>query len=393
MNILVISSILPVTPEFNDNDFIFHLYGNYRDLYKDDRIVIIKPVKYDFNIRTIIRGKTRLQKLKGKLHWQVENFQVEIFPYFAAWTLRNLHALVSRTAFIVNQKRISNLIKKYQFDIIHARFILPDGMLAYQISRKYQLPYLVSTHNELFYFEHFYSRKMAFRILRHASFVLPGSYNNLLYYISHGITNVFQMTHGFNSDFIKTQRKIPGNKLGILTVCQLIKLKNIDKVIKALNLIKNHYHFTYTIIGTGPEKEYLHDMVNGLGLQNMVFFIDYVPHDQMANEMYKHDIFIMPSYFETFGRVFFEAMAMGIPIICARNSGIYGLFRDKEEGLAVDHRSVEEITDALEYLIGNREERLRIGRNGQKLVKNYTWQNIARDLHQKYLVSISKIST
>ena len=390
MNILVISSILPVTPAFGDNDFIFHLYGNYRDLYGDDRIVIIKPVKYDFNIRTIIRGETRLQKLKGKLHWQVNDFQVEIFPFFAAWTLRNLHALVSRTVFYVNRRRIKNLFKTYQFDIVHARFILADGMLAYLISRKYGIPYLVSTHNELFYFNHFYSRRIAFQILRNASFVLPGSYNNLLYFKSHGITNSSQMTHGFYSDFIKPQRKKPDGPLHILTVCQLIKLKNIDKVLEALNRIRDRYQFRYTIIGTGPENSYLNDLVNTLGLRDMVLFIDHVPHDQIADEMYKHDLFIMPSYFETFGRVFFEVMAMGIPIICAKNSGIYGLFRENEEGLAVDHRSVEEIADVIAYLAGNREERLRIGKNGQELVRKFTWENIAADLHQKYATSVFK---
>ena len=41
----------------------------------------------------------------------------------------------------------------------------------------------------------------------------------------------------------------------------------------------------------------------------------------------------MPSYVETFGRVYFEAMAMGIPIICAKNSGIYGYYKEMEEGV------------------------------------------------------------
>jgi len=102
----------------------------------------------------------------------------------------------------------------------------------------------------------------------------------------------------------------------------------------------------------------------------------------------------MPSYFETFGRVYFEVMAMGIPIICAKYSGIYGLFRDREEGIAVDHRSLGEITRALDLLMGNRDERLRIGRNGQSLVKRYTWEQISTELHSKYLSAItSEVNT
>jgi teichuronic acid biosynthesis glycosyltransferase TuaC len=390
MNILVISSILPVTSAFNDNDFIFHLYGNYRELYQGDKIVIIKPVKYDLNIRTILRGETRLQKLNQKLHWQVNNFQVEIFPYFASWSLRNLHAVLSGTTYALNRKRIHNLFKTDSFEIIHAQFILPDGLLARQISRKYNIPYLVSTHNELFYFDHFYSRRVACRILKRATFVNPPSYTNLLYFRNIGLTNGFQMPYGFYGDFIRTQRISTDGEVKILSVCQLIKLKNIDKVIEAMDRIRSRFQFQYTIIGKGPEKAYLQELVSRIGLQDRVVFIDHIPHDRIADEMYRHDLFIMPSYFETFGRVYFEVMAMGIPIICARNSGIYGLFRENEEGLAVDHRSVEEIADALAYMIGNREERLRIGLNGQDLVKRFTWENLARELHQKYLDSVSQ---
>ncbi|MBN1187063.1 MAG: glycosyltransferase family 4 protein [Bacteroidales bacterium] len=389
MNILAISSILPITPVINDNDFIYHLYKNYKNKYQDDKIVIIKPVKYDFNIKTILKGQTRLQKLDGKLHWQINDFQVEIFPFYSAWTLRNLHALVSRTIFYVNRKRIKDLFNTYQFDIIHARFIFADGILAYLLKKKYNIPYVISTHNEMFYFQHYYSRRMSIRILNQASYVLPGSYTNLLSIRSYKIENLIQTTHGFDSSFIRVQRKEPNDKVHILTVCQLIKLKNIDKVIHALNQLKKCCDFKYTIIGTGPEKEYLMCLVNAYGLQDCVLFIDHIPHEQIAEEMYKHDIFIMPSYFETFGRVYFEVMAMGIPIICARNSGIYGLFKENEEGLAVDHTNIKEIANTLKTLIANREVRLRIGKNGQVLVKKYTWDNIVKDLRQKYLYTVS----
>ena len=389
MNILVITSILPLPSAINENDFILHLYGNYRNIYREDSIVIIVPVKYDLNILTILKGKTRLKKLKGKLSWHINNFQIEIYPFFAAWSLRNIHAFVSRSVFYLNRKRINNLFKTNAFDIIHARFIFADGMLAYLISRKYKVPYIVSTHKEMFYFDHFYSKNIAFKIWRNASFVLPVSYINVQYFKLNNVNNVFQVTHGFDNNFIKVQRKQENEKVQILTVSRLLAYKNIDQVVRALSKLKMHDNFSYTLIGKGPEKKYLQNLVNSFGLDNVVSFIDEVPHELIGEEMYKYDIFILPSYFETFGRVYFEAMAMGIPVICAKKSGIYGVFKEKEEGLAVDHRDVDDISNALAFLIENREERLRIGRNGQKLVKTFTWENIAEVLHQKYLESIS----
>jgi glycosyltransferase involved in cell wall biosynthesis len=99
----------------------------------------------------------------------------------------------------------------------------------------------------------------------------------------------------------------------------------------------------------------------------------------------------MPSYFETFGRVYFEAMAVGLPIICAKNSGIFGLFREGEEGMAVDHTNVAAIADALAFLIDHKEERLKIGKQGQELVNGFTWQNRARDLRKIYMEVVSPL--
>lgn len=282
------------------------------------------------------------------------------------------------------------LFSEHNFDLVHARYVFSDGLLAYMLSKKFNIPYFINTHNEKVYFEHSGSRRRAVRILNNAAFVLPLNHSNYLYFKTLSIKNMERTTHGFNKDFVRKQKPESKKKISILTVSVLIKLKNIDKVIHAISKLMPAYDLTYTIIGKGSEKEHLVNLVESLNLTDHVSFIDQIPHSEISDEMYKHDIFIMPSYFETFGRVYFEAMAMGIPIICAKNSGIFGLFKDKEEGIAVNHLDINEISDALEFLITNPTDRLRIGENGQKLVVNYTWENIAKDLHTKYLNSLTK---
>jgi glycosyltransferase involved in cell wall biosynthesis len=189
---------------------------------------------------------------------------------------------------------------------------------------------------------------------------------------------------GFQETFIQPQKKPGEGPINILSVAELIELKNIDKVIKALGKLTSKHSIRYTIIGAGPERSNLEELVQAQNLNEFVTFIDRVPHHMIAEEMYKHDIFIMPSFFETFGRVYFEAMAMGIPIICAKNSGIFGIFKDREEGISVDHNDIEQIAQELEFLITNTEERVKMGMKGKDLVANYTWENIAKDLHTKY---------
>jgi len=385
MNILVISTVLPIPGVRKINDFIFQLYGNYKSLYGDDQVLVITPLKYNLNPISLLRGESIRRKLDNNFQLNQQGIQVEIFPFISAWRSRNLHAVVSRSIYYLNRRRIKKLFLDTSFDVIHSRFIFADGMLANMLSQRYKIPYMISTHNERFYFEHSYSRRVALRILKEASLVSPLSYSNFKYFMSQGIENLERSMHGFDTQFIKVQKAKSTGPVRLFTVAELIKLKNIDKVISSISVLAKKYDITYTIIGSGPEKDSLSRQVESLNLSKCIFFREQIPHKNIATEMHKYDIFVMPSYFETFGRVYFEVMAMGIPIICAKDSGIFGIFEEGAEGLSVDHTKISDLTAALEGLISNSEERLNIRLAGQKLVSNYTWENIARDLRAKYL--------
>jgi glycosyltransferase involved in cell wall biosynthesis len=221
-------------------------------------------------------------------------------------------------------------------------------------------------------------------VLRSASSVLPINNFNFSYFQSIGIRNLTFSPLGFDNRFIRPQKESGKGIVHILTVAELIKLKNIDHVILAVKELVKTYKIKYTIIGQGPERTYLEQLTKQEGLEAHVMFRGAVPYDQIHEEMYQHDIFIMPSYFETFGRVYFEVMAMGIPIICAKNSGIFGIFKEEYEGISVDHNSIEQITRALRSLISDEQKRAEIGLNGQNLVKKYTWENVVKALENKY---------
>lgn len=384
MKILAISGILPIPNVIKDNDFVFQIYDYYSQLYEKDSVVIIKPIKYDLNIIKILKKSTALFRLKKNYSQHIDNFQVEIFPFLSSWRYRNIHAIITSSIYYFNKKRISSLFDAHNFDLIHAQYIFPDGILAYLLHKKYKIPYFITTHNERFYFEHFLSRRIALKIMSKANKILPINYTNYLYYKSIGVKNIEMLPLGFNKSFLREQKIFSNNKISIFTVSELIKLKNIDKVLRAIKTLVPSCNLNYTIIGKGVEKESLMNLTNELGINDYVTFIDHIPHEKVANEMYKHDIFIMTSFFETFGRVYFEVMAMGIPIICTKNSGIFGLFREFEEGISVNNENIHEIAEALKFLITNSTERLRIGKNGQNLVKNYTWEYIARKLHTNY---------
>jgi|WetSurMetagenome_2_1015567.scaffolds.fasta_scaffold18068_2 glycosyltransferase involved in cell wall biosynthesis len=393
MNILSISGILPIPGILSGNDFVFHTWNHYRNLYREDNVVIIRPTQYKTNLKQILNRSTEYKKLKGIRSHIINNIRTEIFPFYSARRFRNLHAILSFSIYLLNRKKIHALIMEQKFDVIHCQYIFPDGLLAYMIKKRYRIPYVITTHNELFYFKHFISRAVAHKIMQNASGIMPINFQSFTYFKSCGYSKTRLIPLGFNETFLRKQNNQESDVVRIVSVAELIRLKNIDKVILAIKELVPRYKIMYTIIGKGAEAIRLRKMVDRLHLNSFVTFIEYVPHNEIADEMYRHDIFIMPSYVETFGRVYFEAMAMGIPVICAKNSGIFGYFKEMEEGISVNHNRIKEISEAMEYLITHKEERKQIGILGKKLVEKYTWDNIIRELHTIYISAIEESQT
>lgn len=392
MIILSISSILPVPGLSKENDFVIETYSNYLKKNPDHSVTIIKPVRINLNPLRYFRNNNHLKQIR-KLHsYDIKGLHVEVLPFISAWRMRNLHALVSRTIYTLNAKRLQALHRSLRFDVIHAQFILPDGFLAHKLSKKWGIPYLLTSHNEKFYFEHKISRQIATNILYRASAVLPINHFNYSYFQSIDIPRLRLLPIGFDQRFLKDQKSTSGKPLKILSVCTLIKLKNIDKVIEAVGILAEKYDIVYTIVGQGPERELLERLATELDLEERVIFKGPVPYEIIDEEMYHHDLFIMPSFFETFGRVYFESMAMGIPVICARNSGIFGMFREGIEAFSVDHNDISSIVTTLDTLISNEEKRKAMGISGKKLVEGYTWSNVVETLEHTYNEAIRNSS-
>jgi len=390
MKILSVSGILPVPGLIVSNDFVFETARSYLRQFPSDEITIIRPTQYKTNIRKILTGKTDLKLIGRKDKLDIYNFSVWVFSFLSARKVRDLHALLAFTIILFNRRKIKKILDSHHFDVVHAQYIYPDAVLAWYIHKKYRIPYVVTTHKELYYFKFPVSRFIAKILLRNAFRILPINHMNRKYFETMGLKNIEVLPLGFNSSFIRDQKKPAKDLIRIITVSSLLPYKNIKSILYALSRLVQKYRISYTIVGNGPEMGNLQEIVQTNNLQDHVRFIEHIPHEEIADEIFRNDIFILTSYVETFGRVYFEAMAMGIPIICSENSGIWGYYKEMEEGISVVHNDPDDIAANLEKLITNQDLRLKIGIQGQQLVKNYTWDNIARRIHEIYVEMVAR---
>lgn len=384
MNILSITGILPIPEITRSNDFLFPLYTTYKNKYPKDQVYFLRTHKYNL-------FKTKRKSLRGIKSYELKGFSVNLVRYFSTWRYGLLHIFVSTySAYFLNRKRINRLIKECKIDVLHAEYIIPDGYLAYILSKKHKIPYLITTHNESRYFDAPVAKSIILKLLRNASSLTPLNYPTMELYKKHDANNnITIIPHGIDERFLQTEPQDKNvEEIKILSVGVLVQLKNFDKVIQAVARLKDTYKISYTLIGSGPEKERLTALVHSLGLERIVNFIDRIPYERMPVEMSQFDIFIMPSYVETFGRVLFEAMAVGLPIICAKNTGIHGYFKEGEEGFSVDHRDIADIESKLSILLSNAEIRRDMGSKAKELMSYYTWDKIVVTFHSLYEKSL-----
>lgn len=165
-----------------------------------------------------------------------------------------------------------------------------------------------------------------------------------------------------------------GNKIKVLTCGQLIKRKNIDKVIRACEQFEN---VELTVIGSGNEYNKLKN------LSDKVLFTGQISHDEVLEKMKESDIFILPSVNETFGMVYLEAMASGCITVCTKNDGIDGIIKDGFNGFTTEV-NVDDIKDTLQKII-NSQNKNEILNNTYNTILEYTLEKAA----ENYLKNIT----
>jgi glycosyltransferase involved in cell wall biosynthesis len=94
-----------------------------------------------------------------------------------------------------------------------------------------------------------------------------------------------------------------------------------------------------------------------------------------------HDIFVMPSFRETFGVAYIEALSQGLPIVFTRGQGVDGYFEPGTVGEAVNPHDAEALKAAILGLAERLDERRSLC---VAAAKAFDWQRIAREYVELY---------
>lgn len=94
------------------------------------------------------------------------------------------------------------------------------------------------------------------------------------------------------------------------------------------------------------------------------------------------DVFCLPSHYEAFGLVLLEAMAQGKPVVATTAGGMPDVVGNA--GALVPPRHPDAIATALRRLLGDREQRARLGAIGRERARSFLWPDVVTRLDETY---------
>jgi glycosyltransferase involved in cell wall biosynthesis len=286
---------------------------------------------------------------------------------------------------------IAHLLRdRYPTDHIHAHFVDRASLVALIAGRLLGTPFSVTAHANDIYVD----PALIVEKIGEAKFVATCTQYNeshLRAIARNGVqAQVRCIYHGIDlKRYALTDRPHRGRPL-LLAVGQLKEKKGLRYLLEACRILQDRgFEFDCQIIGEGPLRLGLEEMIDRLSLRDHVALAGPLAQDAVMDKYREATIFVLPCITARDGdrdgipNVILEAMAMSLPVVSTYHSGIPEAVKNGVTGYLVQPRDPEALSDALGDLLHDEELRVRMGRAGRLRVA----EEFDADVNVKRLLS------
>ena len=259
----------------------------------------------------------------------------------------------------VYRRRIKQLLRRLQteypevtIDIIHAHSCYPAGAIACELGNEMHIPVVITEHRSTYIknpilHDHRILLKKCIEGCAHFLCVSEGLKKNIKSNV-HPDNDIDVLPNIVSDRFEPAKEKrLEDDTFQFVSVGGLIPRK------RHLQLIKCFQRAFFTkkkvklvIAGEGPEHGELEKYIISHQLNDQVRLIGQISREQVVKVMQNSDAFVLSSAFETFGVVYVEALACGLPLIGTRNGGANDIINETN-GILVDVDDDDQLTWAL----------------------------------------------
>ena len=291
-------------------------------------------------------------------------------------------------------RTVKEIRKRFDFDLIDAHFVYPDGFAAVLLGWFFRKPVVVSArgsdinrYKDLALIRPLlsFSLNQATRIIAVSdalkqSMIKMGAREEHIKVIPNGVN--LDKFHALPKAKAREDVGLPLHKRIVLSVGHLTDNKGFDLIVTAMKTLRDQFreqNLCLAIVGEGSARRKLEQLIYLFNLNDIVTLAGAIPHEELYRWYSAADVLCLASRQEGWPNVILESVACGTPVIATAIGGIPEIIRSESIGLFAE-RDQEEIARAIRVALSKawRSDDL------IEYVKQYTWQRTAVKIRQLF---------
>lgn len=309
-----------------------------------------------------------------------------------------------RLVFDYKQQKIIKAIEEHyhvaSFDLIHAYTLYTDGNVARVLSEKYGIPFVVAVRNTdvndfLKKMIHLRKRGLMTLLAAKDGFFLSDAYRRQVFekYIPQKYQEVIKKkTHiipnGIDEFWFENTpeqgKTIDKKHIKLVYAGRIDKNKNIPTTQKAMEILrKQGYETTLTVVGKVQDEKEFQIIKN----DPYTICLSAMPKEKLIDVYRASDIFVMPSFTESFGLVYAEGMSQGLPVIYSKGQGFDNQFPEGVVGYHVDSGRPDDVAEGIKRVIENYSD---IQKNVVDAAREFSWTKLIEKYDQVYRTIVAR---
>lgn len=195
-----------------------------------------------------------------------------------------------------------------------------------------------------------------------------------IYVVSNGIKNSLS-----TDEFKKVcDNRATKKVVTLLFLSNMIRSKGVFTALEAAKILKERgLKFRLCFVGGWGDirENEFHSLMEKLGLRNTVIYLGFKDGEEKNKALKEADIFVYPTYNDTFPLVLLEAMEFGLPVVSTDEGAIPEIIENGVNGFIIPRKDYQGLADELEKLIRDPSLRMEMGRVGrEKFLRMYTFE-------------------
>ena len=195
------------------------------------------------------------------------------------------------------------------------------------------------------------------------------------------------------SKVLKTS-EVSTKQIQILFVGNLIPRKGLHNLIAALATLPQTDWQLHVVGSTKVDINYTRQIerqIETAVLHSNITFHHTLSDEQLAQQMARSHILVMPSQYEGFGIVYLEGMGFGLPAIGSTSGAAWEIIRDGENGFLVNAEDTAVLAKYIQQLHHNRDQLLQMSLAARQTFQQWpSWQQTTKSIRQFLLNTIDK---